>query len=224
MNDRDTTLVALATARALSEALVSSLPSSIDPAMLTLRSKLPFKVLSLRELLLHRVSALAVAAVQLFEQHNYLGGIVITRSILETVAVAFALERALIRFGRTKNVAEFDTYLMRLLLPHGAPSAKHPAMNITGLIEAVDKRIPGYRDTYNSFSEYVHPNWSGMLGSFGTVDRSTLILRLGMSEESGAWGVGRGRERLGRLAGGVPGALRRASAAHHGPELSLRGE
>lgn len=190
MNDCERTLVALATARTLSESLSASLPSSLDPAMLTLRSKLPFKVLSLRELLLHRVSALAIAAVQQFEQHNYLGGIVLTRSVLETVAVAFALKRGLVRFRHTRNVEVLDGYVMRLLFASAAPDAKRSAMNVTGLVDAVDKRIPGLRETYNSFSEYVHPNWSGMFGSFGTIEQHTLILRLGMSEESAAWGVG----------------------------------
>lgn len=190
MSDQDTTLVALETARALAASFASSLPSSVDPAMLTLRSKLPFKALSVRELLLHRISALATAATQLFEQGNYLSGIVVTRAILETVAIAFALRRSLHQFARTRDIAKLDHYLMRLLVPSGAPGAKHQAMEIGSLIEAVDKKIPGFRNTYHLFSEYVHPNWSGLLGSFGTVDESSLILRLGMSDRSAAWGVG----------------------------------
>ena len=104
MNDRDRTLVALETARALAESFASSLPATVDPAMLTLRSKLPFKALSIREMLIHRVSALADAAVLLFERHNYLGGVVVTRSILETVAIASALERALNQGGLKSEV------------------------------------------------------------------------------------------------------------------------
>jgi len=190
MNDRDRTLVALETARALAESFASSLPALVDPAMFTLRSKLPFKAISVRELLIHRVSALADAAILLFERHNYLGGVVVTRSILETVAIAFALERALNRFVRVKDAAALDQYLMRLLLPSGAPDAKHQAMDITGLIDSVDKKVPGFRQTYNDFSECAHPNWSGVFGTFGTIDEGAGLVHLGVSETSTTWGAG----------------------------------
>jgi hypothetical protein len=189
-DERERTIVALETARAVAESFSASLPASIDPAIFTLRSKLPFKALSIRELLIHRVAALANAAILLFERHNYLGGVVVTRSVLKTVAVAFALERALNTFLRVKDVEALDAYLMKLLLPSRAPDAKHQAMDITGLVNNVDKKNPGFRDTYNAFSECAHPNWLGTLGAFGSVDQETRVLNLGMTEASTLWGAG----------------------------------
>lgn len=187
---REKTLVALETARALVIAFQQSLPSVAEPSQFTRRSGLPFKALSLRELLIHRVACLGNAAVMMFERHDYLPGVIITRALLETIAVASALERSLNRAVRTNDFDTLDSYLMRLLVPSAVPDANYEAMNITGLIDAVDKKVPGFRSTYNQFSEYVHPNWSGLLGTFGRVDPETRALHLGAFEESAAWGVG----------------------------------
>jgi hypothetical protein len=181
---------ALETARAIATAIANSLPTNVSVASLTLKSKLPFKVLTLRELLIHRVSALASAAVSLYEDQAYLAGIVLTRSVLETVAIAFAIEKNLHKFLQVKDVKAFDTHLMKLLMASGAPDAKHPAMDITGLINSVNKKVPGFRESYNALSEYVHPNWSGMFGSFGTIDNANYAVALGMSEQCPAWGSG----------------------------------
>jgi hypothetical protein len=190
MNERAQLLVALETARAVTADLNASLPASVDPAMLTLRSKLPFTALSIREVLFHRVSHLAVAAVTLYEAQDYLGGVIITRSIFETVALAFAVERALNRFIRVRNKEALHRYLMQVLLAHGAPDAKYKPMDVTGLVDSLDKKAPGFRDAYNAFSECVHPNWSGTYGTFARIDPESRVLHLGMSEDSSTWGAG----------------------------------
>ena len=83
MNPHTRSLVAFETARAVTDAIANSLPDQVNPATLTLKSKLPFKVLSLRELLIHRVSALAVATVDLQDRSNHLAAAILTRSSRE---------------------------------------------------------------------------------------------------------------------------------------------
>ena len=190
MNPHSRSLVAFETARAVTEAIAQSLPPQVDPAALTVNSKLPFKVLSLRELLIHRVSALAVAAVDLHDKGNHLAAATITRSILETTAVAFAIEKNLNKFLRVQDVKALDRFLMKILIASGAPDANHPAIDITGLVNSVNTRKPGFKDSYNQLCEYVHPNWAGLLGTFGQVDQASLILSLGSSQYAGAWATG----------------------------------
>lgn len=182
--------VAIATARRVAEDVADSLPTSADPAMFTLKSKLPFAAVSIREVLIHRVSALATPAVKQYEAHNFLAGIVLTRSVFETVALAFAVERALNRFLRLKDAPSLHKYLMQVLLARGHPGSKYKPMDITGLVDTLDKKAPGFRQAYNDFSECVHPNWSGTLGTFGTTDEKTLVLHLGLNESSSTWGLG----------------------------------
>lgn len=187
MNPHSRFVVAFESAREVANAIVASLPRCVDAAALSLNSKLPFKVLSLRELLIHRVAELAVSTIDLHDQGSHLAAATLTRSILETVAVAFAVESNLHKFFHVQDVKGFDKFLMKLLIASGAPDARHPAIDITGLVNSVNKRKPGFKDSYNSLCEYVHPNWAGLLGTFGQVDPATHILTLGSSAHSSAW-------------------------------------
>ena len=161
----------LAEARQLAESIASSLPKSVDAASLTLKSKVPFKVLSLRELLIHRVSALASPAVTLFEQGKHVPAVVLTRAVLETVTIVFALHRQLQAFLKTKDVLALDDFLMNCLMASRWENATHQARSILTFVDHVDKKIPGFRQTYDSLSEYAHPNWCGVSGAFGETDR-----------------------------------------------------
>src|SRR5713226_5901821 len=85
-------------ARGFVDAIASSLPKQIQAAALTWKSKIPFKALTVRESLFHRVSALASAAVELFEAHRVIPAIILTRAVVETVAVMFTFHERLSRF------------------------------------------------------------------------------------------------------------------------------
>ncbi|MFZ2630782.1 MAG: hypothetical protein WA081_06645 [Desulfosalsimonadaceae bacterium] len=51
--------------------------------------------------------------------------------------------------------------------------------NIMTAIDHVGKDIENYRKSYNSLSEFVHPNWPGLMGAYGKTDRKTHMLHLG---------------------------------------------
>jgi hypothetical protein len=181
---------ALAEAKALAKGIASSLPARVEAAALTFNSKLPFKALSVRELLIHRVAELAEPAVDLFERGKIVPAVVLTRSVVETVAVAYALYRSVRRFIEDRDATAFDTFLMQTLMGTRWPDWKHRSTNILTLIQHVEKEVPGFEASYNALSEIAHPNWSGMLGSFGQFDRSTLELQLGPRASSTAFGSG----------------------------------
>jgi hypothetical protein len=177
-------------AKALSEAIASSLPLKVEAAALTFHSKLPFKALSLRELLIHRVAELSGPAVDLFEQRKIVAAVVMTRSVVETVAVTYALHRALSRFAQSRDSYSLDLFLTQTLMGARWSDWKHRSTNILTLIQHVEKEVPGFEASYNALSEIAHPNWSGMLGSFGQFDQATLELRLGARPASTAFASG----------------------------------
>lgn len=180
----------LAETRQLVESIAASLPEKVDAASLTLKSKLPFKALSLRELLIHRVSVLASPAVTLFEQGNYVAAAVLTRAVVESVAIVFALHKQLRAFLETKDVHALDDFLMSSLMASRWKDATYQAKSILKFVDHVDKQIPGFRITYDSLSEYAHPNWSGVLGAFGEIDQINHILVLGPSERTTVFASG----------------------------------
>jgi hypothetical protein len=173
----------LGQARALSEQLNESLPSIVRAAGLTSRSKLPFKAVLTRELLLHRTAALSRAAVDHFLDGEPVPAIILTRAIIENAAVLFGLISAIEKFLRSPDLARekrLDDFLMKALM--GARWEDHPvkAEQILNLIDDTDKAIPGFRNMYDMLSEFAHPNWSGLHGSFGEYDQQKLELVLGL--------------------------------------------
>ena len=72
--------------KALTQQIVASLPQRLDPATISLTAKLPFRAMSLREALIHRVADLSEAAVRLYESGQTLPAFVITRALMETAA------------------------------------------------------------------------------------------------------------------------------------------
>jgi hypothetical protein len=177
-------------ARRLADAIASSLPDRIQIAALTLKSKLPFKALSVRELLIHRVSALATAAVDLFEREQLIPAIVLTRSVAETVAFLFCLHERLERFLMDKNVFALDDFLMSCLVSSRIQPGLRKAINVLTLIDRVDKINPGFRSVYDTLSEYAHPNWSGTLVAFGKIDKKQFELKLGPKLKAGVLKTG----------------------------------
>jgi hypothetical protein len=99
-------------ARGFVDVFASSLSERVQVAALTLKSKIPFKALSVRELLLHRVFALASAAVELFEANRVIPAVILTRAVVETLAVMFTFHERLSRFLENKNATELDKFLM----------------------------------------------------------------------------------------------------------------
>lgn len=173
---------ALEEARQISAELNASLPAVVPAGGLTLKSKLPFKAVSIRELLIHRVAVLSRTAVSHLENEEAVPGIVLTRAIVETVAVLYCLNQRLEKFVAAPSEPEeeaLDDFLMKSLV--GARWEDHPvqAQNVLTFIDRMSKEIESFRESYDALSEYAHPNWSGMLGSFGEFNRERMELILG---------------------------------------------
>jgi hypothetical protein len=139
---------------------------------------------SLRELLIHRISALATPAVELYENSQYLAGVVLTRAVMETVALTYSLHKQLLSFNESHDAKALDEFVMKSL--HGSrwEDAAYQATNILTLVDHLDKTIPHFRGTYDSLSEYAHPNWSGVMGAFGRADKESYTLVLGQNQRT----------------------------------------
>jgi hypothetical protein len=176
-------LNSLADARGMAEAMASCLPGSIPAAALPVQSKLPFDIVSLREMLFHRASALATPAVSLLEARNVVSGVLLTRALIETVAMLVDLHEKLEDFVKSPDVDVFHAFLMKSLFAnrYEDKGVKHEyfTSNILSSINRLDKKSQGIRQMYDVLSEYAHPNYNGVFGTFGKMDQEKLVLNLG---------------------------------------------
>ncbi len=180
----------LAEAKEFAVRLTASLPDRIQISALTFKSKLPFKALAIRELLIHRVSELASSAVENFEIGRVVSGIALTRAVMETGALIFELHRRVTQFLVDKNVEQFDSFLMISLMGSHNNADLPLAMNVLTVIDRMNKTIDGVRSTYDTLCEVTHPNWAGTMGSFGEIDKEKLELKLGSSDRATGFRVG----------------------------------
>ncbi len=157
----------------------ASLPARVDPAGLTLKSKIPFKVLSLKEVLFHRTTTLARIAFDLYNENMRVPSYILMRSIVETCAACYSLRQKISTFLEDLNVDDFDNFLVKGLSGGRDKKAKHQSLNVLTLVDHVDREYEGYRRMYDVLCEYAHPNYLGTLDAFGKVDRDNVWLDLG---------------------------------------------
>lgn len=169
----------------MADDIASSLSERIQISALSLKSKIPFKAIALRELLLHRISELATPAVELFEQKKFIPAVILTRSIAETFALFYAMYDKIVCFLDTKNIDKLYDFLMPSLV--GAKNCDKLPLpkNILKWIDCVDKKIiPDFRNNYDNLCELTHPNWAGTLGALGKIDQQAFELKLGLIKDS----------------------------------------
>ena len=169
----------LAKAKQLSRRLSSNLPKEIEAASLSLYSKLPFKAFSLREVLIHRITELSEVAVELFELKKIVPAIIMTRAVFETTAVLYWLYKSIKQVCATKELGNIDEFFMKSLFGSKNEERLIESYNILTAINHTDKDFQGYRNAYNSLSEFAHPNWSGLFGAYSKLNREKIILELG---------------------------------------------
>jgi len=163
----------------LASALQASLPRQVHAAPLGFPSKAPFKLLSLRETLLWRVADMAGAAVSLCQTDRAVPAAVLARAALETTAVLYGLGVMVARVVETHRVDEFDARAMRMLFGSRNRQTPTEAINILTHIDQMDRNFSGLRSWYDDMSEIAHPNYAGVMASYGKVDRDRYIVELG---------------------------------------------
>lgn len=169
-------------ARQQVDAIVRSLPSRVKAAALTRKSKLPFKALSLRELLIHRIADLSQCAMELYEQNRVVPAFVLTRAVMETIALIYWLHKKLSDFRESKNVKNLDQFLMKAMLGSKDGSTGLSSHNVLTAVDHVNKKFNGFRKRYDVLCEFAHPNWSGVLGPYGKINRQKMWLDLGLNK------------------------------------------
>ena len=156
-----------------------NLPKKIYAADLSVKSKIPFKAVPLREVLLYRLTELAEVACMLYEENRIVSAFIMTRCVMETVAMLYWLYKRIEQVVQSNDLGDMDTFLMRAMFGWRDDSMPAQAFNILKAIDQMDKQFPSYRALYDSLSEFTHPNWSGVHGAYARIDKENFAEDLG---------------------------------------------
>lgn len=125
------------------------------------------KALSLRAGLMYRAYELAFTSHNCATTKNIASSKLLTRALFETTSVLGYLYYKIIAFIKDKDMESFHAVIMNMFLGSRYSTDSYTSINILTMIDKIDKKFPGYRDSYDLLSEYSHPNFLGTCGLYG---------------------------------------------------------
>ena len=181
-----------ALAREFASRIRDSLPRELYAGSFTLKSKIPYKAASLREVLIHRVSDLADAAIAQTADGKLVPAFVTTRSVVETTAMMYWLWKKSREFLDSRDEKKYDEFLMRGMLGSRDDTTPHQSLSVLTAVDHLDREFDGLRKMYDTLCEFTHPNWSGAMGAYSRMDEEAFTLYLGKEHASPplAYGLG----------------------------------
>jgi len=168
-------------AKETAERLKQALPEKVDAVQQGINHKIAFYMLVAREASIHRVSTLADDTFALLAAGRSLGASVLTRSMLETTAVLGFLLQALKKFEKTSDLEVLHKRVEKVIVGSKNGEKQDPSpVHVLAAIEAAEEflPVPGLTRIYANLSEFAHPNWAGLMGSFAKHEDAFLV-RLG---------------------------------------------
>lgn len=135
---------------------------SVDKQATSLISKVPYKLLCLRALYQIRLCDLSRASHFLYMKRAYLPAFVLTRAVMETVAMFYVCFSKVSAAVEKNDVDDIDDFLMKALLGSrdGTGSVNH--YNVLTAVQHVGKRNTAFEELYIGLCEFAHPNWAGV--------------------------------------------------------------
>ena len=166
-------------AKGLSNKLKNLLPKLLFAGDISSISKLPFKVLSLQNVLLYRIVDFSDLAIDLFKSNRLAPAALLTRGAFETTAVLCSLHVKIKEVIEKKDLCDIDKYLMTSLFGGRVKGSPKKSENIMDSIDRASKEFKPYREAYEELCEYAHPNWTGVMGAYSYLDKPNHTLLLG---------------------------------------------
>lgn len=166
-------------AKALISEFKKNLPARVDPISLTLKSKIPYKAVSLRELLFHRITELGESAIELYEKKRIISAFIITRAVMETTALFYWMHKEFKIVVDNDSIEGIDDFLMKLLFGWKDNKDLKEPYNILKAVDQINKKVPYFRRAYDMLSEFTHPNYCGVHGAYGKIDKKNIWMDLG---------------------------------------------
>lgn len=170
--------------RAQLSLLSQSLPSGVDPLSMKIgsgditRSKTPTIALCYRESQAWRFEEFTRTSCDLFDRDDIVASVACTRHAAECCAgVWYLLEQIERAIADAQDPTDLHGQMVRLFVGSKLDQNGNvpQAINVLTFLKRLDRRIPGFFNTYERLSEVAHPNWAGSAAIFSKLDPQTLI-------------------------------------------------
>jgi hypothetical protein len=158
--------------RELLERIESQLPHQFEIPYS--RSKIPMKVVVLRECFLFRMHDLGRSAVILLDQDCRIPAYVLVRSILETMAYFYMFFEKVEEVDANKSTGDINEFLEKMMVSFsGTAERNYMPREAMKRIETI---IPNFYEHYQFYCDFAHPNTAGLIGAYSAFDRNTTTV------------------------------------------------
>lgn len=139
-------------------------------------SKTAWKCAVLQQSLLYRVTMLASGCAESWNSGNIVSSMLSARALLETIVLCDFVRNQLEKFVDGKDIEAIEKLANERLFATRdknfiAGGFGHEARSILTFVDKFEKKIAGIRDHYEFISEWCHPNGSGVLFTYGEINK-----------------------------------------------------
>ena len=156
-----------------------ALPKVVDPSLKNLPSQIPFRVVCLRDILIHRVTHLADQAIEIHAANQFLPLMMTVRAAMETGALLYLLDKKIAAAIESEDTKELEVFLKKATIGSRNSDTEIDAVNILTALDHMSKKFPPVRKYYDNLSEFCHPNFAGVLASYSRLSEDKTRLELG---------------------------------------------
>jgi hypothetical protein len=140
------------------------------------KSKTAWKCATLQQSLLYRVTMLARGCAEAWNEGNAVCSVLAARALLETIALFNFIRDEMKKFADARDFNAIETLVNEHLFSTRdkgiiARGYGHEARSVLTFIDKFAKKVPKIRDHYEFISEWCHPNGSGVLFTFGEMNK-----------------------------------------------------
>lgn len=156
----------------------------LEPADISKIAKIPFKIVTIREIYLCRTVDFAISSRLLIDNKSLVPLITLVRSLMETNSIFLRINNLTQKAIDEDNVDNLDEESMIVLCGTKDEDEKdYKSKNILGYLDKAATEYEHFREIYDNLSEFVHPNHDGCLGSYGSIAGNFENLQLGLHLE-----------------------------------------
>ncbi len=167
------------------ERLESLKKSEIKREGLLAQSKLVWKVEVFKQAIIHRIVMLGAGCTEAWNARNFLSAILCMRATVETCAFIIDIEKQLQKLCKSSDFESINNLLAKITfgtrqkswLKNNENDIDIEAVQVLNCIDNLDKTFDKeksyVRTHYDASSDFCHPNYLGLLHSFGVIDKTT---------------------------------------------------
>lgn len=139
------------------------------------------------QLALHRVVDLSTETSNAWNSKKPVVAIILVRAVIENCAYLYDIASKLRMNIQNNDFQSIHDLIINRMMGSRTIKGLQESVNVMTVIDKVDKTIAGFRDHYEFLCDFCHPNYSGMHGLYGKINKKEKYFDInrdfGMTEQ-----------------------------------------